>query len=317
MILLVTNKQDFTTDFLVLELQRRGAPYLRLNTETLPEAEVRLGFASIRDWSIDFGDRQVRGDEIRAAYFRRPGGPEIDGAVQDEGERAYCSGEWSAVLKTLYSRLTPCWLSAPSAIAIAEDKPRQLLTALEAGFQIPDTLVTNAFGPAIQFLEGPPTIAKPLREARLDGDTESIIFTSRVERLSARDARAFKASPMILQREVPKRADVRVTVVRDRVFAVAIRSQANEETIVDWRRGAVVDLAHEVIDLPEPIAAQCVAIVRALNLGFGAIDLVWDQDGVFWFLEINPNGQWAWIEKRTGLPIAAALADALLEIAGR
>ncbi|MGH3800408.1 MAG: hypothetical protein ACRDTD_09805 [Pseudonocardiaceae bacterium] len=28
-------------------------------------------------------------------------------------------------------------------------------------------------------------------------------------------------------------------------------------------------------------------------------------------LECNPNGQWAWIEDETGLPISSALADAL------
>lgn len=317
MILLVTNRQDLTTDFIVLELQRRGLPYFRLNTEALGEAEVRIGFGSAGDWSIDLGDRILSGVNIQAAYFRRPGAPEIDAAVLDPGERTYCTGEWGAVLKTLYSRLEPRWLSAPSAILTAEDKPRQLLAALDLGFKVPETLVTNAFTSATAFLAGPPAIAKPLREARIEGDRETVIFTSRVETLAARDAPAFKAAPLILQREVPKRADVRVTVVHDRVFAVSIGSQSHEETTVDWRRGAVMELAHTPIDLPEPIERRCVALVKGLNLGFGAIDLVWGQDGDFWFLEVNPNGQWAWIENRTGLPIAAALVDALEAIAAR
>ena len=45
------------------------------------------------------------------------------------------------------------------------------------------------------------------------------------------------------------------------------------------------------------------------RLGFGAIDLIQDRDGAHWFLEINPNGQWAWIETRTGQPIATAIVD--------
>jgi hypothetical protein len=31
-------------------------------------------------------------------------------------------------------------------------------------------------------------------------------------------------------------------------------------------------------------------------------------------LEINPNGQWAWIEELTGLPIAAALIKILTQV---
>lgn len=317
MILLVTNRQDLTTDYVVLELQRRGLSYARLNTETIPDADVRFGFSSPTDWSINFGQERICGQDIRAAYFRRPGSPEIDKAVQDTGEHAYCVGEWAAVLKTLYSRLEPRWLNAPAAIMMAEDKPRQLLAASVAGFQIPETLVTNAFSSATAFLSGPASIAKPLREARIDGDAEKVIFTNRVGALSERDARAFKAAPMILQREILKRADVRVTVVGERVFATAIESQVRAETEVDWRRGGIVELAHDPIDLPSDITARCVALVRALNLGFGAIDLVWGQDGAFWFLEINPNGQWAWIENRTGLPLAAAIVDELERIAAQ
>lgn len=317
MILLVTNAQDLTTDFLVLELQRRGLSYHRLNTETLPQAQVRIGFGATEDWSIEQGDRRVSGEVVRAAYFRRPGAPIIDAAIRDKGERTYCASEWGGLLKTLYGRLEPRWLNAPSAIMVAEDKPRQLLAAGAAGFRIPETVVTNALEPAVQFLKGAPAIAKPLREARIDGAEETVIFTSRVEQLAARDGRALQAAPLILQREVPKRADVRVTVVGDRVFAAAIGSQAHEDTEVDWRKGAVATLTHEVLALPDAIAARCVALVRSLNLRYGAIDLVWDREDEFWFLEVNPNGQWAWIENRTGLPIASALVDTLEEIAGR
>jgi glutathione synthase/RimK-type ligase-like ATP-grasp enzyme len=122
---------------------------------------------------------------------------------------------------------------------------------------------------------------------------------------------------MILQREITKRADVRVTVVGDRVFAAAISSQGSPETEVDWRRGGSGDLPYQAITLPDSLSALCVQLVNSLDLRFGAIDLVWDEDGVFWFLEVNPNGQWAWIETRTGHPITAAIVDALERISAR
>jgi len=316
LIALFTNQRDLTTDFIVLELQRRSAPYVRINTETLPVGAAALGFRTRDDWRLTLGDSRIDGSDIRAAYFRRPGTPSVDNGVRDSGERAYCVGEWSAILKTIYSRLEGRWLSAPEDIMLAEDKPRQLLIARGLGFSVPETLVTNAIDEAKAFLAGPPAIAKPLREALLKGDEERVIFTSRVQQLSDRDARAFAAAPMILQREIPKRADLRVTVVGRRVFATAISSQAHAETTVDWRRGGPFDLTHVPFDLPGELELRCIDLVAALGLGFGAIDLVWGQDDRFWFLEINPNGQWAWIENRTGQPIAAAIVDELERISG-
>ncbi len=55
---------------------------------------------------------------------------------------------------------------------------------------------------------------------------------------------------------------------------------------------------------------MCRALVRALNLRFGAIDLV-RCDGKVWFLEINPTGEWAWLEHVFGDRIASAIADEL------
>jgi hypothetical protein len=36
-------------------------------------------------------------------------------------------------------------------------------------------------------------------------------------------------------------------------------------------------------------------------------------EGEWVFLEVNPNGQWAWLQDETGLPIASAIADALVK----
>ena len=312
MILIVSNARDITTDFIVLELQRRGLAYLRLNSEALPQATVSFGTSGDHDWSIRIGERLIHGRQVTAGYFRRPGTPEPDPAVTDHAERRYCATEWSAALKSLYLRLGAKWLNAPAAIALAEDKPRQLVLARRLGFEVPDTLVTNDPTALKAFLATHGgVVAKPLRHALLDGEVEKVIFTTRMEAAKAQDVRAIAASPVILQAEVPKRVDLRVTVIGEKVFAAAIHSQATADAEVDWRRGDGPSLRHEAVDLPADITVRCMELVRALGLTFGAIDLVEDLNGRYWFLEVNPNGQWAWIETRTGQPIAAALVDTL------
>ncbi len=307
--LVVTNRRDVTSDFVILEMRRRGMAFVRLNTEDLPQHQLTMpdGDPSAIVLTGPCGNLNLR--NVTGAYYRRPGSfePEAADPVSD-----YVTAEWSAILRSLWNALEGRWLNAPFSILRAEDKPRQLSAARRAGFDTPDTLVTNSFESASAFLAGGAMIAKPLRHALIDdGVVGSVLFTSRVERLEAEDAAGFARAPMILQREIRKRTDVRVVVVDGRTFATRILSQAHGETEVDWRRGVRKDLEHQTMDLPSEIATACIAVTHDLDLRFAAIDLVEDVDGRFWFLEANPNGQWAWIEQQTGAPVTAAIVDAL------
>ncbi|HEJ2566266.1 hypothetical protein IPC1486_06115 [Pseudomonas aeruginosa] len=315
MLMLVTNRRDITTDYVVVELQRRRLPYFRLNTELLPQALCTMDSYPRNAWSISLAGKTIRGDQVQAAYFRRPGAPEASPSPLDEGEKAYIEDEWSSFIKSLYSRLDGTWLNAPTAIFLAEDKPRQLMLAHELGFNVPFTRITNDIAAARQVTEAGAAIGKPLRQALLVGDRERVIFTTRLEYIRDGDAAAIAMTPFIVQAEVVKKYDIRVTVIGTKVFATAIWSQEHEETQVDWRQGSRPDLKHERIELPLSVQQQCLELLRRLNLRYGAIDLICDRQGKLWFLEINPNGQWAWIENLTGYPIASAIVDELEDIA--
>jgi glutathione synthase/RimK-type ligase-like ATP-grasp enzyme len=311
MLLLVTNCRDITMDYVVAELRRRGQPFFRLNTEQLPQALCSMAGFPRDAWSISLDGVVVRGAAITGAYFRRPGAPVVPDTATDPGERAYIEAEWSSFLKSLYSRLEGRWLNSPTKIFMAEDKPMQLLLAQEIGFHVPQAFVTNDILCARAISALGQAIGKPLRQAVLAGETERVIFTSRLAENEDEQAEAIRLTPFIVQSEILKQYDVRVTVVGERVFATAIWSQDNEETITDWRKGSRPDLRHEKIVLDRRVERQCVKLVQRLGLRYGAIDLVCDQSGKLWFLEINPNGQWAWIENLTGYPIAAAIVDEL------
>ncbi|PNG38232.1 hypothetical protein A1395_09015 [Pseudomonas protegens] len=311
MLLLVTNCRDITMDYVVAELRRRGQPFFRLNTEQLPQALCSMAGFPRDAWSISLDGVVVRGAAITGAYFRRPGAPVVPDTATDPGERAYIEAEWSSFLKSLYSRLEGRWLNSPTKIFMAEDKPMQLLLAQEIGFHVPQAFVTNDILCARAISALGQAIGKPLRQAVLAGETERVIFTSRLAEIEDKQAEAIRLTPFIVQSEILKQYDVRVTVVGERVFATAIWSQDNEETITDWRKGSRPDLRHEKIILDRRVERQCVKLVQRLGLRYGAIDLVCDQSGKLWFLEINPNGQWAWIENLTGYPIAAAIVDEL------
>ncbi|MDM6847172.1 hypothetical protein QUG37_28175, partial [Klebsiella pneumoniae] len=182
-------------------------------------------------------------------------------------------------------------------------------------FNIPESTITNSFEEIKRCSNSFQMIAKPLRQALfINNDAESIIFTNRLGQLDETDSSSLSLVPIIVQHEIIKKFDVRVTVVGKRVFSVAIYSQSHKETEVDWRKGSRIDLKHKPLELPTSLSSKCIDLVESLNLRFGAIDFICDEDDVFWFLEINPNGQWAWIENQTGLPIASSIVDELMRI---
>lgn len=69
-------------------------------------------------------------------------------------------------------------------------------------------------------------------------------------------------------------------------------------------------LSYELIDLPPDVEKSLRAIMDELDLVYGAFDLSVSNDGgseVFWFLEINPGGQYGFLEGATGIPITDSL----------
>ncbi|MFZ5793940.1 MAG: MvdC/MvdD family ATP grasp protein, partial [Pseudomonadota bacterium] len=172
LILLVTNKRDVTTDYVVMEMRRRGMRFIRLNTEDLPQHEIAMvdGDPSNLTLTGPCGDLSLA--DVTGAYYRRPGNIEVSGS---DAVAEYVVAEWSAIVRSLWNALEGRWLNSPFSILRAEDKPRQLAAARRVGLQIPGTLVTNAFGHARAFLAEGPMVAKPLRHALInDGEIGSV-----------------------------------------------------------------------------------------------------------------------------------------------
>lgn len=309
--LLFTNKQDLTCDFIIQELKNRNLDYIRLNTEDIPE----ISFTQI----FEGGGSEIRLDErpvilanIVSAYFRRPNTPQMQNQELSESSKAYCIDEWSYLLRSIYLELDQKWFSHPNKIILAEDKPKQLRLAQKLGFNVPNWVVTNSKKDVAFLFKLGPVIAKPFRHALIkEGQNESIIFTSTIQSFEAICSKELQLAPVIFQRKIIKDCDLRVTVVDDSIFAVKIDSQLFPETETDWRHTSVEKLDHQIVDLETNLSQKCISIVKSLGLRYGAIDLVLDKNGTYWFLECNPNGQWAWIENRTGLPIAAAIVDSM------
>lgn len=117
----------------------------------------------------------------------------------------------------------------------------------------------------------------------------------------------------LFQARVKKRFDVRVTVVGEQVFATEIHNDGPGGGL-DWRSNHKT-LDYRPCSIPDEVETGIHRLMAMLDLRFGALDFIVTPEGQWVFLEINPNGQWAWIERATGQPVSAAMAELLRGVA--
>jgi Glutathione synthase/Ribosomal protein S6 modification enzyme (glutaminyl transferase) len=115
-------------------------------------------------------------------------------------------------------------------------------------------------------------------------------------------------APTMFQPYVSKAAELRCVVIGKNIFSARINSQANADTRQDWR---AADCQLEPFTLPERVEASLLRLMESFGINFASLDMILTPEGEFVFLELNPNGQWLWLEHEVGLPLVANIADLL------
>lgn len=309
--LVLTHPFDPTADHVVTELNRRDAPVFRCDPGEFPK-RLTLTATLEAGWigELHLPERAVRLEDIGCVYYRRPTSFEMPDGMSDEVRR-FASREARMGLGGVLASL-PRWLNHPGDIASAEFKPVQLAVARDCGLAVPSTIVTNDPGEAAAFIRRVDrAVYKPFTQgAVVEDESTRVVFTTPVTPVDLDSSVALTAH--LLQAWVEKQYELRLTVVDDSYFVVRIDPNSDAAAI-DWRRD-YDNLSYSVLlDLPTNLTASVAALMRRLRLRFAAIDFIVDAEGVHHFIDLNPNGQWAWIEEATGAPIASAIADALLD----
>lgn len=318
-ILIVTGDLDPTVDSVVLCLQAKRARFERFHPDAFPmRASLSLTFSPDRapGGAVAAPGAEFLWNDVRSVWYRRSDAPLLpEGMSKDE--REFAARESAAVLAGMWRLLDAFWVNHPDKNRIGEAKPLQLAIAQRLGFRIPRTLFTNDPEQVLAFcteMEGR-TVYKAMTQNVLGRDRQQCIYTTRLTPDHLGHVDLLRHAPGLFQEEVPKVFDLRITVIGDKVFPVEIHSQQDERGVLDWRRGEVPKLEHVVHRLPEPLEHSCRQLTRHFGLNYAAIDMIMTQQKEYVFLEINPNGQFGWIETMTGLPLTETLADLLIDAA--
>ena len=315
-VLIITNKVDPHADSVIRLLEKNGVSVFRLNTEdSVLSYESAL---SVSQAGYDFTVSDQHGhranlNDLKSVWLRKPEfdfamPPNVGAEVSD-----FVKSEYVSLINNIYSLPDVLWVNDPFSAYRARNKFQQLIYASQCGLAVPKTLFTDSSTQALDFvaqIDGDIAVKSVYNSNVSVGGLPTVIETQRLSNDEfARFAPSIEICPIQIQEYIQKDYELRITVVGSEIFAVSIDSQSSDLTRTDWRKHT--DLCeHSLVELPSYVAKSINSFMDNQNLRYGAIDMI-VRDEEYLFLEVNPYGQYLWIEEFTGAPISSAVAGIL------
>jgi len=303
-VLILTSDEDVTADMVVLRLHEAGVPVVRLDPADLTSGVALSGeyVQGVSRGHLSVNGRLVSVNGLRSIWLRRPG----VAASRAAQPSSWLTEESEQALYGMLRGTEARWMNHPDAARRARHKPWQLRLAQRSGLAVPATLITTFPQAAREFAERfPDLVVKPVSGAHPQ-EPPRAVPTSRVA--PDTDFAAVAFGPTLLQRRVAKRADIRLTVVGERLLAARkpVSPDAHPDD-VDVRF-APSDTPWREAEVPPRVAEAVRTYMKDAELAYGAFDFAEDADGIWWFLECNQSGQFGFVEMDTGQPIAETIA---------
>ncbi len=317
-VLLLTHTDDhYTVDRVADALRKRGACPVRIDTDLFPTT-LRL-VARLNEMAaghrILVDDLEVCGSDVRAVWNRKLRVPQLDDRL-DPRFRAGCLRESQAAFDAFLDGLHAArWVNHLEDNRAASNKARQLRHAHAVGLRVPHTLITNDPEEVRAFhAEQDGAIVTKMLTALSSsmGKASFSVRTSDVRREDLSNLESLRHCPMVFQERIPKDRELRVVFVAGEVFVGSIDASRSKDGQTDWRSATPGECSWHVDELPQATVERIQSLMAALDLVYGAIDLIRTPDGAYVFLEVNPSGEWGMLERDIGVPISDALAEALL-----
>lgn len=298
--LILTNSSDATSDYLCQRLIDGGIRCCRFDTDTaLGTLRISCDHGDER-WHWD-GGRVERG-KVAAVVLRRPK-PVTPLIAGDPFQVRHAAGEWSECIEGLLAGIPlDRWINHPVCNAAASHKIEQLRHAQEVGLLVPDWIVTTEPSIAREFVSRHDfdVIVKPLASGYIEREApaeDTLIYTSALERSMDALVDLLPGCPVLFQMRVEKRTDVRLVVVGGGMTAVSLHAaDPGGCQRLDVRRNNMADVKHQQVAVPESVAIAVHRMIRGYGLQFAALDFAITPNDEWVFFEVNPNGQWAWLD---------------------
>ncbi|HLJ90607.1 MAG TPA: hypothetical protein VKZ53_27615 [Candidatus Angelobacter sp.] len=261
---------------------------------------TEVGQVSLRlhqDPSVTLGKHCLEpGDTV---WLRHPDQPEFGPGNGDRSTppSSHYDSFFSSAAAMIEMQLVRC-INPYSASLLLRNKAVQLHYAQISGLRIPATLMSNSPGAVRRFFEnGHNVVCKPFASHAWQQNTgcTSVAGAFELSREQLPDDEVFTFAPAIFQQRIAKSFDVRTVLMGQAVYSFALRT-ANGA--LDWRpQAAFGEIVVAPVATPADVETALLAFAQKTGVCFGAIDFAVDANGAWWFLEINEQGQFLWLDQ--------------------
>lgn len=299
-ILIITSSVDVTVDYIIEKYP--SISFYRFNVDLFSQYKIKIGCSVEWEISSENWDIRISSKNIHSIYYRKPMFPDLN-----EFESAYwpmISKDIQTVITGLADSFRGTVLSRPYILRKTENKVFQLAYAIQNGLCIPYSCIGNDNDDLNLFSAGN-SIIKPLSMGKVCTKEGCELYQTNMLRETDSD---ISLTPVYLQQYIQKSYEVRLTIINNHIFAVRI--DCDDKT--DWRRD-YSSHQYSLIEVPSSVAKGCMNLLKDFGLAYGAFDFIVDQSRQWVFLELNPNGQWLWLEEALQLDISKYLVEYLLE----
>jgi hypothetical protein len=250
-------------------------------------------------------NKRIDLSSIETIWWRRGRIPKEDPKISNDLKN-YIHLEWKHFILGIEAFTNSRWVNSPIANYKANIKSFQLVVALQVGLEIPETRITNDPHSVQElFARSDSVIFKHIGDAQkpLTGTRE--LNKAHLDKLDI-----LKNCPAIFQENIKADLDIRVTAFGTSMYAIEIESQ-NGQSPLDWRFDHTVQFREH--SLNGSVSSKLFNMMKIFGLEFCIFDLRLTKTGTYIFLEINPNGQYLFLELLTQIPLSNYMAEFLLK----
>lgn len=295
-VLLVSNSGDIHCDYLIEACERLQVACFRLNTDRFRKYGYLNWYVDNDRCQLEIDGRQCDLEEVGLLIYRRPVPAHQFRRDVEPWVGRLLDAEWTAVENALSRSGQSRIMNPLHGSALAQNKIIQLKAAVSAGLRVPETLISTDAARLQAFARRHRCVTKGIVNAFfIDGDKLRSAFTSLVDET---DLFSYDPTgcPTLLQEAIVPQAVWRVVVVGSRVLGFRFHGPELLDEVDSRKVDQIVD--GETAPVPEDVARNLLKMCRALNIEFASSDFIEDKSGQMWFLDLNPEGQWAFLEDR-------------------
>jgi ATP-GRASP peptide maturase of grasp-with-spasm system len=300
LILIISEYNDITTNHVIDWLMYYGKEYYRLNVEDL----VEIDFLTNQEFSIKINNIEtLLYSDITSVWFRRgriilkvKKTEEID--LFNKYFNYFIKNEINVIEDYINYLLTlKKHIGNPTCLDV--NKLQVLNIAKSVGLDVPDYFITNSKENLLSnIFKDNKYITKVLSNVFqfIHNDKSYMTYTEVLEEKLIKNLPK-EFFPSLCQVLIEKEFDIRIFFLNNNFYSMAIFSQKREESKIDFRKYSYEKPDREVtITLPKGIENKIIKLMSELKLNSGSIDMILDKNGQYFFLEVNPIGQFGMVD---------------------